>query len=93
MIRRLVKLGLPEHAFPFRSSDLIAYFHAVQAGMGIGFISSHLAQHNTDLVRVLPELDLPEIPLWLLVHRELYSNRAIAAAFRYLAAEIPKALP
>ena len=86
--------GVPvrrEH-FALRTDDLIAYQEAVRAGMGIGFLADYAARADPDLVAVLPMIKLPPLPIRLVVHREIRSNRRIRAAYDFLSSAVPAAL-
>ena len=76
-------------AFAFRTDDLIAQWEAVRAGLGIGFYASYLARSDANVLRVLPTMALPELPMWLTVHREIRTNQRIRAVFDFLAAALP----
>jgi DNA-binding transcriptional LysR family regulator len=78
--------------FALRTDDLIAYWAAVRAGLGIGFVASYLLRNDPDLVPVLPDLPLPSLPVWLVVHREIRSSRRMRAVFDFLARELPPLL-
>ena len=69
---------------PRTPADRVAYWGAVRAGMGIGFLSDILAKADPDLVPVLPGLRIPPLPLWLVVHREIRTNQRVRAVFEYL---------
>ena len=75
--------------FALRTDDLIAYWAAVRAGLGIGFVASYLLRNDPDLVPVLPDLPLPSLPVWLVVHREIRTSRRIRAVVDFLARELP----
>lgn len=75
--------------FALRTDDLIAYWAAVRAGLGIGFVASYLLRNDPDLVPVLPDLTLPSLPVWLVVHREIRTSRRIRAVVDFLARELP----
>lgn len=78
--------------FAFRTDDLIAYWAAVRAGLGIGFVANYLLHNDPLLVQVLPELPLPSLPVWLVVHREIRTSRRIRAVLDFLARELPPLL-
>ena len=78
--------------FALRTDDLIAYWAAVRAGLGIGFVAAYLLRSDLDVVAVLPELPLPPPPVWLVVHREIRTSRRIRAVFDFLARELPPLL-
>jgi DNA-binding transcriptional LysR family regulator len=78
--------------FALRTDDLIAYWAAVRAGLGIGFVAAYLLRSDLDVVAVLPELSLPPPAVWLVVHREIRTNRRIRTVFDFLARELPPLL-
>lgn len=78
--------------FAFRTDDLMAYWEAVRAGLGIGFVGNYMARTDPNVVAVLPQLPLPELPIWLTVHREIRTSRKIRAVYDFLAAEVPLVL-
>ena len=94
ILRGFAAMGLPverEH-FAFRTDDLLAYWQAVRAGLGIGFVARYMARTDAALVQVLPALPLPGLPVWLTVHREIRTSRRIRAVYDFLAREVPLAL-
>ena len=78
--------------FAFRTDDLMAYWQAVRAGLGIGFVAHYMARTDPEVLQVLPQLALPQIPIWLTVHREIRTSRRIRAVYDFLAQALPKAL-
>jgi DNA-binding transcriptional LysR family regulator len=94
ILRAFAGFGYPvgREAFAFRSDDLIAYWEAVRAGLGVGFLADYLARTDNQLVALLPMLKIPPIPIWLTVHREIRTSPRIRAVYDFLAAAIPKAL-
>jgi len=79
-------------AFAFRSDDLIAYWEAVRAGLGIGFLPDYLARTDSEVVALVPALRIPPLPLWLAVHREIRTSPRIRAVYDFLAATVPPRL-
>ena len=94
ILRGFAALGhpVPPEQFAFRTDDLIAYWQAVRAGLGIGFVATYLLKEDPDIVQVLPHLPLPALPVWLTVHREIRSSRRIRAVYDFLARELPSLL-
>lgn len=78
----------PAH-FAFRTDDLIATWEAVRAGLGIGFTAQYLLRQDERVQRVLPQLPLPTLPMWLAVHQEIRTSRRIRTVYDFLAAEMP----
>jgi DNA-binding transcriptional LysR family regulator len=78
--------------FVFRTDDLVVQWQAIRAGLGIGFVSNYVAQTDMNVVRILGKHKIPEIPLWLVVHREIKGSKRIRAVFDFLAQEVPRHL-
>lgn len=72
-----------------RTDDMLAYWAAVRAGMGIGFVARHMLRQDPDVQALLPGLPLPSLPVWLVVHREIRSVRRVRAVHDFLARELP----
>ena len=60
----------------------------IREGLGFGFLPMDTAGLFDDLVCVLPELFQPEIPVWLVSHRELRTSRRIRVVYDLLAEEL-----
>jgi DNA-binding transcriptional LysR family regulator len=78
--------------FAFRTDDLIAYWQAVRAGLGIGFVATYLLREDSAVLPLLPTLKLPALPMWLTVHREIRTSARIRAVYDFLAQAVPRAL-
>ncbi len=91
MIRGFANYGqtLSKESFALRSDDLIVQWQALQAGCGIGFVADYMGRSQPDLVKLLPMLVIPPLPMWLAVHREIRSSQRIRAVFDYLAKTLP----
>jgi DNA-binding transcriptional LysR family regulator len=87
-------MGLPiaHERFGLRTDDLMAYWGAVRAGLGIGFVSDYLIHDDPAVQAVLPQLRIPPLPIWLTVHREIRSSARIRAVYDFLAQAIPEVL-
>jgi DNA-binding transcriptional LysR family regulator len=94
VLRAFGQLGFPvdEEFFSFRTDDLVAYWQAVRAGLGVGFIADYVAARDPQVVSLLPMLKIPPLPIWLTVHREIRSSRRIRAVYDFLARAVPRAL-
>jgi DNA-binding transcriptional LysR family regulator len=79
-------------AFVLRSDDLVVQWQALRAGLGVGFVSDYMAATDPQVTPLLPMLSIPPLPLWLVVHREIRSNRRIRTVFDFLAQALPRAL-
>lgn len=86
--------GLPisQLRWGLRTDDLNAQWAAVQAGLGVGFMSRYLVATDPMVHPLLPMLTLPALPLWITVHRELRTSARIRAVYDFLATEVAQAL-
>lgn len=88
-------LGFPvtRDAFALRSDDFIVQWQALRAGLGVGFCADYLARTDPDVLRVLRGvLNIPPLPMWLAVHREIRTSQRIRAVFDFLAEALPRLL-
>lgn len=94
ILRGMAAMGLSakREDFAVRTDDLNAYQAAVSAGLGVGFLARYVARQNPDLVPLLPMLDIPALPVWLVVHREIRSNPRIRRVWDHLSQALPPAL-
>ncbi|MGB0411501.1 MAG: LysR family transcriptional regulator [Pikeienuella sp.] len=90
MHRAMTDLGVtpPPSFFRVRTDDQVANWHMTLAGAGIGATQSAIGNAEPGVVRVLPELALPRLPVWLTVHEEVRTSRLIRRVFDMLADEI-----
>ena len=70
--------------FAYRTDDQVANWELVKAGAGIGFGAHYLASMAPELSQVVPQLEIPSLPMWLTSHSELKTNRRIRYAFDFL---------
>jgi DNA-binding transcriptional LysR family regulator len=94
IIRAFAALGhkIERDSFMLRSDDHLVLWHALGAGLGIGFAATWLAARDPSLERVLPDLSMPTLPVWLAVHREIRSSARIRTLYDFLAEGIPSGL-
>ncbi len=75
--------------FPVRCDNQLFHIHATLAGLGIGGVQTAIAARlqptSAPLVAVMPELELPALPLWLVAHAELRRSPRVRAVYDALA--------
>ena len=82
--------AMERDAFALRTDDLMAQWQALRAGLGVGFVASYLARTDPDVLPVLAgQLNVPALPMWLAVHREIRTSRRIRAVYDFLVASLP----
>jgi DNA-binding transcriptional LysR family regulator len=94
IVRGFKSFGYPaqKELFALRSDDHSVQWQSVRAGLGIGFISAYVAAQDRDVRRVVPELKVPPLPVWLTVHREIRSNQRIRQVYDFLGDAVKAAL-
>ncbi len=87
--------GLREQGLELRLEQLRVHaasrnsmLQLIREGLGFGFLPMDTGGLFDDLVCVLPELFNPEIPVWLVSHRELRTSRRIRVVYDLLAEEL-----
>ncbi|MFG6448240.1 LysR family transcriptional regulator [Roseateles sp. BYS180W] len=94
ILRGFAKQGIPipREAFGLRTDNHLAYGQLLAAGAGIGFVAAYNLRHWPGTQVVLPELEIPSLPCWLVVHREIRSNAVIRKVYDHLAQAITEEL-
>ena len=94
IVKGFAAMGLPirREQFALRTDDQLAYGRLVAAGAGIGFVAAYNLRHWPGVAPVLPMLQIPPLPCWLAVHREIRSSRIVRRVFDFLVEAIPRAL-
>lgn len=82
--------NLTRDGFSFRTDDLMAQWLAVKNGLGVGVISHYLAEADPKVSHVLADIFTFHLPLWLVCHRELRSNKAIRLLFDHIVSHLPR---
>ena len=94
LLRGFAALGfaITRESFALRTDDQVAYGRLIAAGAGIGFVAAYNIRHWPGVVPVLPMLQIPPLPCWLAVHREIRGSRLVRRVYDYLAQAIPAEL-
>ena len=87
-----IGLVLARERFALRTDDQVAYGRLVAAGAGIGFVARYNIDQWPGVQEVLPQLQIPPLPCWLAVHREIRGNRLVRRVYDFLAEAIPAAV-
>jgi DNA-binding transcriptional LysR family regulator len=77
-------LGLTPELFTLRTDSIAAQTEAVRAGVGIGALHANLARRDPELVRLLVEVPIEPLEVWLVVHQDVRANAAVRAALAAL---------
>ena len=81
---RWLREAVPEERIVFRARDQRVLRHAIEAGVGLGFMSVWDAPRHPDLVQVVPPRPEWTAPLWLVTHVDLHRTPKVQAFLRFL---------
>ncbi|CDX24918.1 LysR substrate-binding protein [Mesorhizobium sp. ORS 3324] len=92
IIRGLTAHGIPvgRSHFRFRTDNQIVLWQAVRTGNGIGIGQEPLADGDPDLEKLLPEVPLPNLPVWLAMHRDVRASMRIRRVADFLHEELKR---
>jgi len=93
MIREMRAMGLEvdRSFFALRCDNQTVYWQMVRAGCGIGVVPEKIARATPGIERVLPDLALPELPIWLTAHQALRATPRIKRVYDMLAEGLRRA--
>lgn len=83
-------LALTRNAFRFRTDNQIVLWEAVRTGNGIGFGQEPLAVRDPLVEKILPDLSLPSLPVWLAMHRDVRTSVRIRRVADFLYEELKR---
>jgi DNA-binding transcriptional LysR family regulator len=94
VLRGFARMGFPiaREQFALRTDDQVAYGQLVASGAGIGFVAAYNVAQWPGVKALLPMLQIPSLPCWLAVHREIRGSRVVRRVYDFLAESIPAAL-
>ncbi|RUV38273.1 LysR family transcriptional regulator [Mesorhizobium sp. M7A.F.Ca.MR.148.00.0.0] len=92
IIRGFTQHGVPvtRSSFRFRADNQIVLWEAVRAGNGIGLGQEPLADRDPLIEKVLPDLPLPVLPVWLAMHRDVRTSVRIRRVVDFLHEELKR---
>lgn len=82
---RAMGFDITRDFFSFRCDNQVTYWQHLLAGAGLGIGQQAVARQYTNLTQVLPDLDLPKLPVWLTAHETLRHVPRVARVWDTLA--------
>lgn len=70
--------------FTIRTDDQVVYSQLVFAGAGIGVAPQIVAAREPNIRRILKDIPIPPLPVWLASHRELHTSQRIRRTMDFL---------
>jgi DNA-binding transcriptional LysR family regulator len=94
LIREFARMGqsVTRQAFAVRTDDQVLNWRLVEASAGIGFGQLYVGRHSGKVVRILPDMRIGTLPMWVAAHRELRTSLRVRRAYDFIAgalAELP----
>jgi DNA-binding transcriptional LysR family regulator len=83
-------IALDRHAFRLRTDNQIVLWEAVRMGNGIGFAQRPLVAREPLVEAILPGLRIPELPMWLAMHRDVRTSARIRRVADFLYDELKR---
>ncbi|MFK7893890.1 MAG: LysR substrate-binding domain-containing protein [Granulosicoccus sp.] len=83
-----IGLSVTESNFRINTASGSALLEYVRQGLGMSILTQDAQDICPELERVLPELPVIPVPIWIVTHRELRTSRRIRIVFDVLAEEI-----
>ena len=81
-------IKLTQKNFPVSTTSVITQWELVKRGLGIALLPDSLAATEPLFVKVLPDIQPFQAPLWLVVHKELRTSRRVRVVFDFLVEEL-----
>ncbi len=81
-------LEVNERNFCVLTQSHSAHWALVKQGLGIGAMLREVGELDPLIERVFPDISFPANDMWLVVHRELKTNKRVKRVFDFLAAEL-----
>lgn len=90
ILRGMRELGMEvtRDFFTTCTDDQVAYWNFVAAGCGIGIGQAYVADRTPGVRRLLPDLPMPTLPVWLTAHPTLRHQPRVSAVWTALDAAI-----
>ncbi|MBL1436105.1 MAG: LysR family transcriptional regulator [Rhodobacteraceae bacterium] len=90
IIDAMKALGIPRtrEDFPVRCDDQATYWELAKAGCGLGATQLQIGQRSEDMVQILPDLPLENLPVWLVAAKALRQTPRIRRVYDLLAKAI-----
>jgi DNA-binding transcriptional LysR family regulator len=94
IVRGLASNGLKvsHDNFVIRCDDKLVSWHLLLAGAGLGFAQTLLARRHPDLEAVDVGLNVPRLPIWLVMHEDVRTNIRIRRVADFLYGAIQQIL-
>lgn len=84
-------LFLNEKGFPFTEHNIkhsatsgIICWEMIKQGLGVGLMPNDIGEKTPEVIKLMPELEIIKVPVWLVTHKELKTSYRIRKVFDFL---------
>jgi DNA-binding transcriptional LysR family regulator len=77
--------------FPVASESGVVVWEMVRRGLGVGITLGTIAARTPGIVRILPDVPVMRVPVWLVSHQELRTSARVRRVADILAEELARA--
>jgi DNA-binding transcriptional LysR family regulator len=85
---RMLGVAFTKTDFDFRCDNILTHIAAIRAGLGIGVTHQGLARAWAGVERVLPDVALPGLELWIACHSDVRYNKRVRLMMDFLAEKL-----
>ena len=68
----------------------IICWEMVKNGLGVGLVPDDIGENEPEVMKLLPELEVIKVPVWLVTHRELRTSQRIRLVYDFLSDYLSK---
>lgn len=87
-VARMIGTEMKREDFAIRTDSQTLIWHLAMQGLGITFAQSSLIDSTPSMVRLLPELKIPPMEMWVAAHKEVHRAKRIRVIYDLLAKEL-----
>lgn len=85
-----IGLSLTKNNFKYCTTSGVVMYRLIEQGFGIGLMPKEVAELTPKVEQVLEDLKPIPLPVWLVAHREIYTNRRIRIVYDLIAETFKK---
>lgn len=87
-VARMIGFELKREDFAVRTDSQTAIWQMAAQGLGVSFAQKSLIDSTPGMVRLVPELRIPPMEMWVAAHKEVHRAKRIRVIYDLLAKEL-----
>ena len=84
----LMGLNVDIRDFPVVTDSHLVHLHLARGAVGLAILPEDIGDIYSELRRAFPDIAPLIVPMWLVTHREMKTNRRVRRVFKFLADEL-----